>query len=132
VAETGNKRAPAVLKGGYFRRRGSRDRAPIICPSFAFVKPLCHRLVKLDTLFAGAAVDIAKYVDCRGHGVVDADTASDCHARDRNGRRLGPWSTAATRAASESFACAGLGSSPRVINQTMSAKPTRPISSSMA
>ena len=38
VAETGNKRAPAVLKGGYFRRRGSRDRAPVICPSFAFAQ----------------------------------------------------------------------------------------------
>ena len=43
----------------------------------------------------------------------------------------GPWSTAETRAASNSFAWARLGSSPRSMSQIISGKVTLPMSSSM-
>ncbi len=41
----------------------------------------------------------------------------------------GPWSTAATSAASSSAACAGVGISPRSISHTISGKRSVPISS---
>ena len=41
----------------------------------------------------------------------------------------GPWSTAATSAASSSRASAGVGTSPRSISHTICAKPSLPISS---
>jgi len=70
----------------------SASTAALIARRFSLLalglKAVRDLVVEGDALFASAAVDIAQNIDRRRHRVVDADAASNRHARYRDRRRL--------------------------------------------
>ena len=98
----------ALAQGIYFGLDGRPD-----CSSIFFLwrwagsRRLAIRLIEAHALLARAAVDIAQNVDRRRHGVVDADAASNGHARYRDRRRLRPVVDGRDESGFQKFCLAG-------------------------